>query len=465
MRIGRALAIALLLAACTGPASAPDTGSLGTTAQPPPHTVLPSSAEPGQLALASRQNGWIVRPTGRQGSPGGIRWLSPDRLLLKWFWLPGIEYRLVDLAAGTITRLDGYGDIQTDSPDGRHLVNHQLVLDGAWLMDVNTGERIYQLPGKYPKATWLSPTLLHSSDNSTSATLYDLATKKETPLPGTGDYVVLLAGQEVCYTPLMLEAVHCVPVTGGTARELDLPGIHPSGTGHLPVVAWDAGQTHLAMLYPAETGVSLNRLLTGTAHAAAMDPPAPFEWANELAIYDGTTRQLHRYPLGGEFIAHEMVWSADGTQVGLSLGRMKRKGTQVTSSQVAEFWVLNLATGGLKKVAEAAGSSPELLLVTNQGEVVYRGHSSEQPLVAATGTKPRAWAPGLVMRPGPGQRQPRRPLAFVGQGVVEVRTPDGAAYRWPWEGTDKYFNVSMGPEAAWVALEFAEAGEMVFLKR
>lgn len=467
MRTWRTLAIALLLTACTGPAAAPRTAPppTGAVEAAPSGAAPASSSGPQQLELTSRTNGWTVRALNQHGGPGYLRWLAPDRLLLQWFWLPGIEYHLIDLTAGTMTRLEGYGSIQTDSPDGRHVVSHDLDLDGAWLMDLTTGERVYQLPGKYPTVSWLSPTLLHSSDTSTTATLYDLVTKKETPLPGTGHYVVLLAGREVCYTPLMLRAVQCVPVTGGAARELDLPSFHPDATGHLPVVAWNRGQTHLAMLYPAATGARLNWWGTGTAHAAAMDPPAPPEWANEVAVYDATTGQISRHPLGGEYIVHEMAWSADGSHLGLSLGRMKRKGTQVTSLTGDEFWVLNLATGRLGKVAEATGKYPQLLMVTSQGEVVYAGDSSAEPLVAAPGGKARAWAQGLTMRPGPGRRQPRQPLAFVGPGLVEVRTQDGSAYRWPWEGTKDYFSVSMGPEAAWIALEFAEKDQMLFLRR
>lgn len=452
MRSVAALAIALLLlTACSETSSAPP---------------VPSLLGPRQLELVARPNGWVMRATAESNvgtdqynGPMHISWLSADKALVRWSWNSGGEYRLVDLTNGTMTRLDGYVEVRETSPDGRHVVADFGV--ESWLIDLTTGERIFHLPGGGPYETWLSPTLLHVDSDSSSALVYDLATGKETPLPNAGHPAVLLAGREVCSLVHVFE-VWCVPVAGGEPIRLTPQKLHPIAEYPGVRMAWDQGRRYLAFTYPAPT--SLGARPAGTVLAVASAKPVTYRWANEVAIYDGATGQLDRLPLGGEYLISEMVWSADGTYLALALGRMKRRGVAVTPLDVTELRVLNRATGRMEEVT-ALPTGVRLRMVTNQGEVVYQKDGKQEPLVAAPGAESQAWAPGLRMLPGPMYGESPEPLAFVGQGMLEARTLEGATYRWEWEGTEPNASHSVGPEAAWIALRFYTPGEVVFLKR
>ena len=453
MRIWLALAIALLVSACSAPSSARST-------QLPPG--------PRQLEMLPRPNGWVLKATtesdtgkDQDNRPWRTWWLGPDWAFVQWWWGSDTGLYQINLADGTIARWEEADVILTDSPDGRHLVMRIPASREVWLTDVSTGDRLYKLPDSFSYANWLSPTLLYVVVHSASALVYDLTTAKETPLPNGGNPAVLLADREIC-SRVRVDEVSCVPVSGGEPRLLTPDPLHPSATYRDARTAWNADRRYLAVTYPADTSVGARP--TGTMLAVASAKPVTYRWANEVAVYDGATSRLVRLPLGGEYLVSEMVWSPDGSYLALALGRMTRRGATAKPLNITELRVLNRATGQMEQV-DALPSGVRLRMVTNQGEVIYQKDDKVEPLIAAPGAEPRAWAPGLRMLPGPRWGEPPEPLAFVGQEALEVRTQGGAVHRWQWEGTETNASFSLGPEARWVALQFYKPGEAVFLKR
>lgn len=465
MRIGKIVALAMLLTACTGavPHGTYSPPPRSVTGEPPAKPPLPPPG-PRQLEISSRTNGWVLKATtesstGRDelNGPLGLWWLGPDRAIVRWYWNPDTEFYLVDLTVGTMQRLDGYVDIRTDSPDGRHVVNHLPAQSHAWLTEVATGRRIWRLPGPDTRETWLSPTLLHVAYGR-QAVLYDLASGKETPLPEAGAGPVLLADREICYAR-EVERVSCVPLAGGTPKLLTPEKLHPDVINAGPRLAWDPGRRYLSMLYPKAPALSWR--FSGTAYAMS---PVVHAWVNELAVYDGVTGKVNRYPLGREYIREGVAWSADGSYLVMALGRMERKGQKVTPKGTTEFWRLATTTGALTKVTEVRSESARLDLVTKGGEVVYRAAHDQQPLIAAPGERPRPWASGLTLLPQQLTGMPPGAMAFTGPDVLEVRTVDGAVRRWPWEGAgDAHISAAMGPEGRWAAIHIQRPGAMIFL--
>jgi hypothetical protein len=468
MRIGRALAIALLLSACTGPAPGPSAPSAPVSAEPPPSGGSPS-AGPQLLELVSRANGWVLQATAdartgrnRENYAGFSWWLGPDRALVEWRWYFDNAFYVADLGAGSITPLKGYESIRSVAPDGRHLIDH-LSGAGVWLKEFATGQPIYQLPGKDPQVTWLTPTLLSVTYDRNMATVYDLATGQETPLPDAAGQVVLMADREVCYPHFTIDQVSCVPLDGGEPRPIAQLKVHPDAYDPTPLLAVSPDGRHLAILYAKAPFLSWR--LTPVARAFDAPDTRMIPWANDLAVYDANTKQVTHYPFGREYRSREMLWSADGSYLALALGDMKRRGSYVTTLERTEFWVLNLATGRTAKAAEAKSANAQLRMVTDQGAVIYQVEKEKQLLVASPQAKPRAWAPGLTVLPGPAWRQPPEPVALIGKRALEVRMDDGTVYRWGWEGKDAKARPSVGPGAEWVVLHFDRGDEMVFLKR
>lgn len=381
-------------------------------------------------------------------------WLQDGQVILR---AAEREARL-NLADGRLQSLPEAEEVVGVSPDGAWLVVRRREDDyrvtPAWLEESSTGKR-WQLPAWPSGVQWRSPGLALIDSHEHPWGLVDTAAQSW--MAGGYYQPVRLGNGTLCYTTQWGEYLLCHP--HGRQDGLQMSTYRPSVGHTVGKGVPDPQHERIAFLDVRSWERAKQITLTATAHATPPLPPNPS--VDTLFLYDGDL--LQRFALPQRTFVQELLWSADGGQIGLRIRLGETDDQRPFPEPVSAFLVLEIASGQWRLLGRLGDETATLERVVDDG-VIVQAEGRFYHLTDENTARP--WLPGA--QPVEWLGEPRsssagRDLALLDGDSLLIETSAGQRYSWQLGGR-RVVRVSVSGDYQWLAVQSAE-GQLHFIRR